>query len=898
MTTTENSIIKVASTSYSVQDKWFEVAKKYFEIDDNDELNINLLKAGLFGYNNEIMSNEIKNGVYHRNVLYDEHFLNTASIPKSIYNFAKIQNALVGTATPATMKATLGIKKDDMINSSKFKKVSSTGLSDSDSTYEFVLGNDIDFVLGGFNFKLPYPVQFLFKANNLNKNYSVTARYLTDDYRFEFLKDPSPYLKIWEETYAGSRYIFATLDLFQVKKAKTEISIVTEDISENLFYNFTYSGQLAAFDIYYVYEDKRYKLNKYFNNTFTPEDNEKFCYYTFADDNKIEISFSSLPNSFRPRYNSTIEIEIYATDGSRGNFSYTGKVNINTSSDTELETIAMSILPLSDSTGGSDKPSFLDIKKELIENYLVRNNIITDKDLEILFNEISRVSKVYGSKVSFIKKRNDVIKRLWNAFLLIRNADGNVIPTKTLSSLFISSENLKDNNYTLPENTAVIYDIENDSYFAVHHILELLDYADRSKYLVFALPYLIKIDETPVLSSTYYRTFADREYGTVFKYINGSIPYQFVMSNIDVTRDSIESDIYKFNFSLNTNYVSESMDTDLKVRGILKAKSGKVYGYFDFNRVTDKELMFEGYLATEKKNIINNNKMNIYNSLFAIDTSAILDNSGNTSVVNVDIDEEVTLDIVVLLKNDYSREKYGDARFMPDVDEYGTVCLITCDETIKLFENLSNVIESNVYPTSGGMILKSVPLVEYMYFGFNYNEIYSILDVYIQSLQTSMNKLENNTNMDVKFYDTYGKSNWYYSGDTENGIISRIDLDINMNIYTNSVVSNDLDSAVKKFISDFVESCNEEMLFPISNLWRRLEEEFDFIRYIEINSINGLPVQKIESKFTSFLEMTKNEIIDYVPEYLNIRKESITTTNEAKDVIEQHYKYALTINYI
>ena len=87
MATENNAIISVNQTSYDVQEDWLEVASKYFNINtadiysDNDiqNSNISLLKTGLFGYVNEIMANEVKNAVAHRNVLYDEFFINTAS---------------------------------------------------------------------------------------------------------------------------------------------------------------------------------------------------------------------------------------------------------------------------------------------------------------------------------------------------------------------------------------------------------------------------------------------------------------------------------------------------------------------------------------------------------------------------------------------------------------------------------------------------------------------------------------------------------------------------------------------------------------------------------------------------------------------------------------------------
>jgi hypothetical protein len=900
----ENSQITVNNTTYSIQEKWLETAKTFFGIDSNDEVNINLLKAGLFGYNNEIMSSEIKNNVYHRNVLYDEHFLNTASIPKSIYNFAKVQNSRVDNSTPSQMRINFSMKKSDIINSSKFTKIDANdNLADSDAAYEFIIDNQYVFTLGEYGFMLPFPIQLVFKVNNINNEYTAIARYLYDQSEFPFYTVKNPYIKLWEQSYNGEKYIFLGIDIFQIEKDVTSISVMTEDISENLFYDIAYNGQLAYFNVFYTYNGQRELLKTYFNNTTTPPENEKYCYYTFIDDNKLEISFSALPNNFRPRFNSTIEVEVYTTEGSKGNFSYSGNINVNYIADSEMSKIPVFISPITDASGGKDKPSYLEIKNKLIDDYLVRDNLITDRDLDMYFNKISTTERIFGSQIKFVKKRNDAIKRLWNSYLLLRNPEGNVIPTTTIPNLHINSKELADNNYTIPEGSAIVYDIVNDIYFIVWHKLELEDYLDRSKYLIYAIPYLIKVEQNPVLASVYYKTHIEEPVSLSFNYINPNVPYQFLINSFDVFRDNISNEVYTFRLSLVTNLIDTKFDENVKVRGILRGKSGETYGYFDFNRTSDTELTYEGYLATEKWNVINNNRMNIYNSLYALDTSPILDNDGLTSVKNALIEGEVDLDVVVMYQNEYTTEKVGDTTKMPDMEKFATVCVLSNDDHIKLFSNMSNVIESNVYPTASGFTFKSIPLVEYTYFQYNYPLVYELMDRFVSTLSDNISKLENNTSVDVKFYNTYGKSLWYFSNRKWNAdtrrydydMVKRVDLDVTLDIYVNNVITNEMDYAIKGYISEFIESCNDEGVFPLSNLVRRLEENFEVIRYIVTDTINDLPVQKLESKFDTFLDMDKQDIIDYVPEYLNLRKE--LTAAEGEFGVEQYYMYAVTINY-
>ena len=60
------------------------------------------LKSGFLGYMTGSMARVAAEGSHHRNVLYHENFLNTASMPRSIYNYAKIYDYQITMATPSS----------------------------------------------------------------------------------------------------------------------------------------------------------------------------------------------------------------------------------------------------------------------------------------------------------------------------------------------------------------------------------------------------------------------------------------------------------------------------------------------------------------------------------------------------------------------------------------------------------------------------------------------------------------------------------------------------------------------------------------------------------------------------------------------------------------------------
>jgi hypothetical protein len=109
-------------------------------------------------------------------------------------------------------------------------------------------------------------------------------------------------------------------------------------------------------------------------------------------------------------------------------------------------------------------------------------------------------------------------------------------------------------------------------------------------------------------------------------------------------------------------------------------------------------------------------------------------------------------------------------------------------------------------------------------------------------------------------------------------------MNININIYLNYYIEEDTDKVIKQYVSDFIESCNDGGLFPVSNLITALESNFDIIKYIEFFSINGIDSQKIKTKFTTLLDLSKEEIDDYVPEYLNTEKKLDLSNKRYKEI--------------
>ena len=140
-------------------------------------------------------------------------------------------------------------------------------------------------------------------------------------------------------------------------------------------------------------------------------------------------------------------------------------------------------------------------------------------------------------------------------------------------------------------------------------------------------------------------------------------------------------------------------------------------------------------------------------------------------------------------------------------------------------------------------------------------------------------RLRNETNVDFRFYNTYGRSSHMMIGE-ENEILDTVNLGIEFDMWF--IEGTDLDTAlpaVKDFIKKDVETLNDQGLnnVYISNLMRKLETNFSFIDHIRFVKINNYEstYQTIRSNFEDLNELSVEERRHYIPEFMVIDKEDI-----------------------
>lgn len=151
--------------------------------------------------------------------------------------------------------------------------------------------------------------------------------------------------------------------------------------------------------------------------------------------------------------------------------------------------------------------------------------------------------------------------------------------------------------------------------------------------------------------------------------------------------------------------------------------------------------------------------------------------------------------------------------------------------------------------------------------------------------------------IDLKFYNTYGKSKNYIIGD-EDELIDRVNMSIAFCIYL--VAGTDIlkvQDELKLYIKDSIETLNENGSndFHISNLMRSIENNFAYVDHLKFVGINGevsstgsyaltdemgysSDYQSIKNITKDLDELSKEERFAYVPEMLCINKDQICLT--------------------
>jgi len=856
----------IAESEYVFDEKAMQLMQNFFEINDTS-----LLKAGNLGYQTSLLTHAMRDGTFHRDALFNEQFLISASQNSTLYNWAKTLDYDISLATPSHFD--IGFR----ISLAELARVSNVNTEDN-SIATFTIDRTTQFDIGGYKFILPYSA-VIRSSRSSTGQVSVTASYNYDEYNFKSSLVVTPYLKVLITNSNGVDYVVVNMRVFQLTRKEWIYTMTSTDLLDSSIIDVAFGGNLSSFKAFYnpnssstsVYRG----LELIFNEVNEPT-TDSYTYYTFLGDDTLRVYFSNKSGAFHPAFNSKIKIETFTTEAEAGNFNYSGNVNITSSS---FDGITYNIISVSTATtGGSSIKSFKDTKIALMEKLRTRNNYTTTYDLSTYFSTIKKSELKTNSNFEVVKLRDDILRRQFSCYVLQRNSSGDLVPTNTID-LELDISELESLGYSIKPGTLILYDRINSKYRLLEDSELPEVYLQAPDSYLFCVPYLINIDFKEFPKSNIYLTNYEKTNSLSYYSYNVKNPYEIVMNNYNLTRNPMfNTDYFKLNCFINTSTVN--LDNIL-VRAVLMQNNTPT-GYFDLNRV--------GSSTEFSLNVLTDDKFNDSGYYIIRDTIRSIDN--NNIIAEFPLNGDYYLRIGVFIKGaSISTEKsaYTFYKLMDDLSDYGIICEFESDTSIAFADDLSDIMycQTIMNSSNGKISINKIPVINALFYLNQYqnteimNDIYS----YIKMVRNVSSNLENNTSIDVKFYNTSGLSK-YFDIDTT-------DIKLRFDIALATTETSTLDSNIRTTIVNFIENINSltEKRFSISNLIKTLENTYTAIKYIKFTSINGSNIQNIEQ--IQYAGAKSEDLpYTYVPEYLCVRK------NVPNDSSISDFTYDIEINYV
>lgn len=871
--------IKKYTSIYEIKDYALNVlGPKYFPEDVIEGYNI-----GFLGYTLDLMTNVTEDIFNTVPIVINEMFPNLAQMPSSIYNYASLFQYSNLMATPSTITCVLLLPMDTLLEYSELS---------NDGTYKiFKLDQRTEVRVEDQSFILEYDI--LVTMRPYRGEQIITASYIRD-YNNDLSEVVNPYIKYQKFNYNGVKYLALLVKMRRCEKSVYETRIINNDRINASTINITFNDQLANFEVFYKEStDNKYtQLKKKILNSRAIDD--PFCYYRLKTDDTLEISFTTKENYFKPKFNSEILVEYYTTDGENGNFErYLGnnvEVYRNSEKYENNNRVPIIAIPQTASTGGKNKPTLMNLRDMAADAFATVDSYTTESDLQRHFNSFDITNQ---TKVHFIKKRDDIFDRLYTAFSISKDSLGSYYKTNTLQ-LKIYKDQFdhqfeQSKRLLLKPSNVFIYNGVSTKQMVKVEKDDIYDLGFNNTF-IYQNPFLMTLSDNGIVG--YYLNNINSDIILDYEYANDNSMIQMICNSMSVHRSSISKDnSYKFKLHMTaTDYDIKSPITDddgnptgnLKVLLTFVGKNGKELGYveckqtdydYDNKRYTfEAEVFTDDYISTTEavrlyglKDMIKgedlvqmvpmtNLKMNIY-TLFAYEDGNLphalnhLPDYKNTTMTNIYTTEENRVELVTPLNMLRSVMSWED------------------DE------------EGNPY-----ILIKDVPVMKWQEmideeYEKEFDRFMNILSSQYDYMNEILYKKTNNYSVDMKFYNTYGRSNNFIYGEEQN-ILNRVNCTVHFKVYpTIRSEGAKLVQDMKMFIKEYFESINAETNegIYISNLIQQLENTFSNIKYLKFESINGYDndIQNIENLAIDVTTLSKEEKIEFVPEYLNIELEDI-----------------------
>lgn len=848
-----------------------QIAAKYLDVE-----NINQLNVGLFGYINDVQATASEDIFNSLSTEINEIFPNIARNPETLYNNAASLSIDDLFAHPAEVNMILFVNEDDITN---------YGLQ-SDSTYRFIIDSQLIVDVEGQQFMPDYDI--IISGHEYAGSIIFTAQY-DISFRNTLSDVTNPYLKTIRINKDNKRYLGIAVKMRRVNMFFQTETIINNDKINFPTLSFNFIDQLANFEVFYTPPGTTVpsQLTKVMYGA--PPLKDPFCYYRIKDETTIEISFTMRDNYFQPEFNSSVKFRVYTTNGESGNFPTYSGTNVSCISKSDTydynNKVILFAVPQGESMYGRNTLTLEDLRTKIIEKIATSGAYNSESDLQLFFSNYSYRD---NNKVLFVKKRDDALERVFSAFSLFKDTNNDYFPTNTLNI------DLHPNNFDLQYEQSNQFILKPGHLFSYYpDVLDKLklipgkmitdDLSTITDQFVYTNPFLITLQKSPSIVG-FYLNSVDQKPLLDYSYVNSYSPVQFICNSISVKRNAlIGEDNYQIEVKLmptsplpvDTVDQSGAYNGQLKIIMAIEDSGTEVaYTEFAFDSVDKSTSIF-----TFKASIKTDDTLTIGEKLSVLDMKDMT--SGEV--------ENKLIPMSSCVVNIYTLYKYPDSKLSHKFDhltdysdysmtnEYSSVSNpITFISSVDIMRARVKYVQDESDPAGYYSLFSFVPVVgassikDSDKFSYFLNLMFSQYNY----LLGAMDEITNNYGIDLKFYNTCGRSKNFVVNENHEPL-DKTNISIHFKVSLNiGAIQDDVIRDVKIYIKNYIESINAKGYnsIYISNLIQGIENEFTDVKYLKFVQINSYDssVQVIENIGADMDSLTMSQLQNYVPEYLTL----------------------------
>ena len=752
---------------------------------------------------------------------------------------------------------------------------------------EFVFDKDLSIVLGNdrnmqYNYHLDYDI--IIKRNLTPTGlYVYTAYYDMGDESSKMNRVSdivSPYLPaVGIVNYGASNFIVVEALIREITHNEIPYKIQVVNPLETKTFNFGWQDQLAYFWVEVEENGDKHYLKPVYDGLVETSGAE-YCNYLYIDENNIRIKFNR--DSYQPKQDAQVTIHVFTTHGDECNFPYVDRINLDMISERiGYKDMYCVITPKGDSQDGANKMSVADIRRAIPKQMLLRGSVTMYTDLNNFFNSLN----TGYIRLHFLEKVHNQEERLYFLYLLLKDDNGNIVPTNTLDATVTKNMfgNINAYNNIMLPGAAFYHDgLECQCVETAISPSDLI-YCDDNGFLYFC-PFMAVFNKNPLFVS-YYMTVMSYYKSLWFTYINTDSEVQFV-SDQDIHGERLyftDRDTYRFRATFAQNIMADFSLVTTDDEGNILTTKVKCFGVIYIDD--------EPYRYIQAELVEYDDRQFLYTFEFTCKTTDVIDRYGRITInegfhiVNTGMpaksympsNAEMKLFILSEFDTEYGRN-FGDIdNILPSTETAGYTLtnVYTVGNGIDFFYDYSNIVGSYVdlgKDDNGVLVykVKKIPMIRYAYLNTEerYLRFVKILEKRRLYINSSLVVLEDSFGIDFKFFNTYGPSLLYYLEQDSDEKLNRVNMSNTYELKFKTPDDVKILPEVINYIKEYIEDINEVKDMHFSVLQGKVLEKFsEQLVYFQIYDVNGY-----ENDHQNFYKKAEDEFVEAhtVPEFINI----------------------------